>query len=329
MLDNELELCAQYHCDKHVVKMILESAQMLCTVLHQNGQDAPYKSTHEKHPCVIWAGESLDNWIWLKNLTEELNKEYQYRFEHSKSHRSAAVVRALTLPSIASKGITERPQAMPEEYKVPGDPVAAYRQFYLSEKHHLLHYTKRDKPWWVLQQDAAWMGNKRLYFDEDRVIKLYKMLSDRGIDIWLDGGWGVDALLGKQTRPHFDLDLIVEEKHVKRLRDLLKDIGFDQIERGDDSHWNFVLANKLGHLIDMHVIVFDENKNGAYGPAERGVFYPAEALLGQGDIGGFKVRCLTPEYQIASRSGYKLTNKDINDVDALCNRYNIPHPKIK
>ena len=329
MLDNELELCAQYHCDKHVVKMILEYAQILCTVLHLRGQDALYKATHEKHPCVIWAGESLDNWLWLKNLTQALNKEYQYRFGHDKSHESAAVARALTLPTIASKGITEHPQAMPEEYKVTGDPVAAYRQFYLSEKHHLLHYTKRDKPWWLLQQDARWLGNKRLYFDQGRVVDLYKMFSSQGIGIWIDGGWGVDALLGKQTRPHFDLDLIVEEKHVKRLRELLKGIGFDQVKRDGESDWNFVSESNLGHLIDVHVIFFDEHKNGIYGPVERGVFYPAESLLGQGDVGGFKVRCLTPEYQIVSHTGYQLTRKDIKDVDALCNRYHIPNPKTR
>lgn len=148
-LDNDVTLCAQYHCDKHVIKMILESAQILCTVLHQYGIDAPYRPTHQKHPCTIWAGESLDNWLWLKQLVVALNKEYQYRFMHDEPHKSTIVVLDLPNPPISAIGITERPQVMPEQYKIPGDPVTAYRQFYLSEKSHLLNYTKRVAPFWV------------------------------------------------------------------------------------------------------------------------------------------------------------------------------------
>lgn len=148
-LDEDISLCAQYHCDAHVVKMILESTQMLCTVLHQQGIDAPYRPTHQHHPCVIWAGESLDNWCWLKTLVAELNNEYQYRFDHDEAHQSATVAMTLPLPPLDEIGITERPQAMPDKYKVPGDPVAAYRRFYLAEKYHLLKYTKREVPEWI------------------------------------------------------------------------------------------------------------------------------------------------------------------------------------
>jgi len=148
-LDNDLSLCAQYHCDKHVIKMILESTQILCAVLHQHGVNAPYRPTHQKHPCVIWAGESLDNWLWLRDLVVELNKEYQYRFDHDEPHQSASVASELPLPPIPAIGITERPQAMPDQYKVLGDPVTAYRRFYLGEKRQLLKYTKRGVPEWL------------------------------------------------------------------------------------------------------------------------------------------------------------------------------------
>ena len=74
-LDEDTEICAQYHCDKHVVKMILEYAQILCTVLHELGQEAPYRPTHRNHPCTVWARESLDNWIWLRALCQALNQE--------------------------------------------------------------------------------------------------------------------------------------------------------------------------------------------------------------------------------------------------------------
>jgi len=149
-LDEDVTLCAQYHCNAHVVKMILESTQMLCTVLHSHALAAPYRSTHVKHPCVVWAGESLDNWRWLRVLVVELNKEYQYRFEHEAPHRSVNVALTLVEPPIPSFGITERPQIMPGQYQVSGDPVAAYRNFYLGEKRHLLKYSRRAVPEWVL-----------------------------------------------------------------------------------------------------------------------------------------------------------------------------------
>jgi len=148
-LDDDMTKCAQYHCDAHVVKMILESAQILCTVLNKLGQDTPYKPTHPKHPCVLWAGASLENWLWLQAFTAKLNDEYQYRFCHDEPHKSFTVSTRLTLPKIQSLGITERPLAMPDEYKVHGNPVQSYRQFYAHEKTHILKYTKRHYPGWL------------------------------------------------------------------------------------------------------------------------------------------------------------------------------------
>ena len=79
-LDTTPQLCAQTHCDKHVSKMILESAQMLCTSLWTNGQSAPYKPVHAKHPCTLWAGETRDNYFWLWKLGIALCDEYTYRY---------------------------------------------------------------------------------------------------------------------------------------------------------------------------------------------------------------------------------------------------------
>ncbi|MCD6045522.1 MAG: hypothetical protein K0R48_685 [Gammaproteobacteria bacterium] len=129
--------------------MILESVQILCTVLHETGLSAPYKATHKKHPCVIWAGESLENWLWLKGLTAELNKEYCYRFSKEQSHQSFMVSEVLALPPLPSLGITERPLVMPEEYRIVGHPIDSYRRFYAYGKKHLLKYTKRSPPGWL------------------------------------------------------------------------------------------------------------------------------------------------------------------------------------
>jgi len=149
-LDPDIETCARCHCDKHVIKMILESAQILCTVLWIHDIPAPYRATHQYHPCVLWANESLSNWLWLKDLTKALNKEYQYRFNHEKNHKSYEVILTLDPPLLVDLGLTKRPQALPDEFKQK-DPVEAYRTYYKIRKGHLAHWTKRETPAWFIQ----------------------------------------------------------------------------------------------------------------------------------------------------------------------------------
>ncbi|MGW8227285.1 MAG: pyrimidine dimer DNA glycosylase/endonuclease V, partial [Gammaproteobacteria bacterium] len=149
VLDKDVNKCARYHCDQHVVKMILESVQMLCTVLNKNGIATPYKSTHQKHPCVLWVEDSYANFVWLKELAIALNAEYKYRFERISDHKSIAVLEEIEDFQYENRGLTEFAQAMPEKYKVPGKPVLAYRQFYLGEKIHFAKWTKRSLPFWV------------------------------------------------------------------------------------------------------------------------------------------------------------------------------------
>lgn len=148
VLDRDVRRCAVYHSDRHVVKMVLESAQMLCTVLHQNGIDAPYRPTHMHHPCTLWAGGSLSNWLWLRDLALALNEEYRYRYGRSSDHASGAVVKGLPKPPLKDPGLTEFAQAMPEQYRIPGDPVGAYRRFYLAEKSRFASWTRREVPEW-------------------------------------------------------------------------------------------------------------------------------------------------------------------------------------
>ena len=149
ILDNDIEKCAQYHCDQHVVKMILESVQILCTALNKKGFTTPYKSTHMKHPCVLWAGSSYENFLWLKNLTFALNAEYRFRFDKETHHKSVFVLDEISNYSYDNLGLTEFSQAMPEKYKIGGDAVKAYRQFYLGEKMGFARWTKRNIPQWA------------------------------------------------------------------------------------------------------------------------------------------------------------------------------------
>jgi hypothetical protein len=140
ILDEDPRKCAQYHCDKHVVKMILESVQMLSTV-----SGAGYKPTHKNHPCTKWVQESLDNYLWLVRLTTELNKEWQFRYGHMRNHKSYDVMMTLPVPKLPKKGLTRFAQAMPD-YCKDFNAVDAYRTYYILEKSSMLKYTKRETP---------------------------------------------------------------------------------------------------------------------------------------------------------------------------------------
>ena len=150
VLDRDIRRCARYHCDAHVSKMILESVQILCTALNKKGFETPYRSTHMKHPCVLWAEESYDNFLWLARLARALNGEYRYRYRRQADHASIAVLAQIENLPFEGAGLTEFAQAMPDSYKVPGDPVSAYRAFYNGEKWPFARWTRRaPPPWWT------------------------------------------------------------------------------------------------------------------------------------------------------------------------------------
>jgi len=158
------------------------------------------------------------------------------------------------------------------------------------------------------------------------VIALYTSLEKLGVEIWVDGGWGVDALLCEQTRLHKDLDVAIQQKDIPMLRQFLQARGFSDRERDDTTPWNFVLADKNGREVDVHVIVFDEKGNGMYGPPEKGEMYPADSLRGTGKIECQTVRCISPEWSVRFHSGYQLKEKDFRDVSALCMKFGMDLP---
>ena len=122
---------------------------MLCTALNKKGFTTPYKSTHIKHPCVLWVEESFGNFLWLQDLALALNTEYRFRFERGTDHKSISVLNEISNCNYENHGLTEFAQAMPDKYKVAGDAVSAYRQFYLGEKMKFAKWTKRSVPEWV------------------------------------------------------------------------------------------------------------------------------------------------------------------------------------
>ena len=152
ILDKDVKKCAEYHVDKHVVKMILETAQLLCGVHHMIPQvtpDVPYKLSHKNHPCAIWTRKSLSNYIYLCELGLELCKEYTYRY--GKRHKSEQVIMwcIVNRPNIPDLGLTEFAVAMPDEYKV-GDAVESYRNYYRGAKSGFASWKMRDVPEWFL-----------------------------------------------------------------------------------------------------------------------------------------------------------------------------------
>jgi lincosamide nucleotidyltransferase A/C/D/E len=159
------------------------------------------------------------------------------------------------------------------------------------------------------------------------VVDLYSALERLGVRIWVDGGWGVDALLGEPTRKHADLDIAIQEKDLPRLRQFLEARGYQPVERDDTSPWNFVLGDAAGHEVDIHVIVLDAAGNGLLGPAAKGSIYPAAALAGTGRLAGTSVRCISPEWMVKFHGGYPLKDKDLADVSALCAKFGIPLPE--
>ena len=149
ILDKDPRKAAHYHGDQHVVKMILESAQMLCTVKHlYEEHDVPYRATHQKHPCTQWVAQSLGNWHFLVALISELNKEYRRRYNKNINHKSYDAVKHLLPPKdIPEKKMTPFTQAMPDEHKNT-DAITAYRTYYTFDKLPFLRYTKTNRPNW-------------------------------------------------------------------------------------------------------------------------------------------------------------------------------------
>lgn len=148
VLDKDPKQCAIYHNDKHCIKQLLETAQLLCGVHWVEGGEAPYKLSHKNHPSAIWARECVENYIWLCDLGLELCNEYTYRY--GKRHKSQDIIEwcLLNVPNIPEKGdITPFALAMPDECKV-GDAVASYRAYYMVEKRGFAVWKNREVPQW-------------------------------------------------------------------------------------------------------------------------------------------------------------------------------------
>ena len=179
ILDEDPQLAASYHCDKHVCKMILESGQMLCTAhwvswltdfgkkrsdfrLVRDMQNflfehvpeqkqPPWKLTHLNHPCSVWTRETKENYVWHHGLMGFLLDEYSERY--NRTHKSEKVWSWLlenTPVAFSDSGLKPFPICMKEEYKVSNDPVECYREYYIKDKVRFAKWKKGNVPqWWT------------------------------------------------------------------------------------------------------------------------------------------------------------------------------------
>lgn len=151
LLDYNLQRCAQYHCDKHIVKMPTETAQLLSSAYYFTNEEdlAPYKLSHYNNPLAKWCRASIENWIWLSQFGISLYNEYHYRY--NKTHQGGEAIKYMIQhpPSLSHGTFNYPPQSMPDQYKCD-DPVVAHRAYYNGEKYHLFQWTKRQIPPWVI-----------------------------------------------------------------------------------------------------------------------------------------------------------------------------------
>jgi len=161
------------------------------------------------------------------------------------------------------------------------------------------------------------------------VIEILSWLEQHGIDVWLNGGWGVDALLGRQTRDHEDLDITISAADRAAYTAVMEAAGFRTYRVDNDYNW--VLTDRRRRLVDVHLVDFGETLitgTGVrmYGPA--GLPFEVGSLEGRGIIADRPVKCETAEFQVRGHTGYAPDETDYRDVLALCRAFDLEVPPV-
>lgn len=139
---NNVVLNAKLLDDKRLVKMVLETTQLLSNALFLNGEKSPYLPTHLKHPCTLWASETAGNWKWLKKYGLALAKEYTRRYK--KIHKCESIIKSMKCPKIKNKKFFQPPQCMPDKYK-SSKTTYSYIKYYVCEKFNKNYFKHTSK----------------------------------------------------------------------------------------------------------------------------------------------------------------------------------------
>ena len=147
------------------------------------------------------------------------------------------------------------------------------------------------------------------------VHRVLATLAEAGVESWMDGGWGVDAVVGRQTRAHADLDLLLAMSDVPSVIEALEGDGFTLDE--DLRPCSFTMAAADGRKVDIHPVTWNQDGGAQVQPDGSTWTYPTRGFSGVGQVGGKAVRCLSAEVQILCHTGYELDDHDIRDLELL------------
>jgi lincosamide nucleotidyltransferase A/C/D/E len=156
------------------------------------------------------------------------------------------------------------------------------------------------------------------------VLQVLEHLRLAGIRVYVAGGWGIDALIGEQSRPHADLDLALDTDGENRVLLVLRRNGFQMTT--DERPARFVLQDQIGRQIDFHPVVFDAVGNGVQSGGGGFTYRYPSTGFDRGTIGGKEVDCLSAELLVQFHLGYTATEKDIADMELLREKLGVPLP---
>jgi len=151
------------------------------------------------------------------------------------------------------------------------------------------------------------------------VVDFLKKAERIGVDVWIDGGWGVDALVGQQTRPHNDIDIFIQKNDIAKFTEMLKSNGYRETKMEYTTLDHTAWRDDHDRTIDLHLFEFE----GAGALRFENEIYPSDIFNGKGQIGGIAVHCLTAEAQLLYHQGYEQKEKDRHDVQLLCDTFGL------
>jgi lincosamide nucleotidyltransferase A/C/D/E len=162
-----------------------------------------------------------------------------------------------------------------------------------------------------------------MMMNENDVVDLLKKAEQINVTVWIEGGWGIDALIGRQTRPHNDIDIFIQKKDAAEFTKMLASNGYceTKMEYTTDDHTAW--CDAYNRTIDLHLFEFEDDETLTF----LNETYPSEILSGKGKIGEMEVRCLTAEAQLLYHQGYEHNENDKHDVLLLCKAFGFPIPE--